>query len=153
MCSRSLFTSVKRILLPYKIADTSNSKTNVLKLIQVSYNNKALSPCLHDQQRRQNSKLYYSKYSITLMLYSHSWTSDIIQFTFTKKLRYIWFCTKLSASMGIFALDRMAEESETWAAKKIRWGSNLKRELTSGFSSKHKILAQQLQRSGPVEIF
>ena len=60
--SRSLFTSVKRILLPYKIADTSNSKTNVLKLIQVSYNNKALSPCLHDQQRRQNSKLYYSKY-------------------------------------------------------------------------------------------
>lgn len=53
----------------------------------------------------------------------------------------------------LYSLDSMAEESETWAAKKIRWGSKLKRALTSGFSSKHEILAQQLQRSGPVEIF
>lgn len=53
----------------------------------------------------------------------------------------------------LYSFEGMAEESETWAAKKIRWGSNLKRELTSGFSSKHEILAQKLQRSGPVEIF
>lgn len=47
-------------------------------------------------------------------------------------------------SFKLYSWEDMAEESETLAAKKIKWGSNLKRELTSGFSSKYKSLAKKL---------
>ena len=48
-----VFTAVKSFLNLQNHKTLPNSTLNVLKSIQISYNNKAMSPCLYDLQKKK----------------------------------------------------------------------------------------------------